>query len=311
MRIVFMGTPDFAVPSLKKLCEQGHEVTLAVTQEDKPVGRKQILTPPDVKVAAMELGIPVYQPKSLKTEEAYARIAEENPDCIVVAAYGKILPASILNLPKYGCINVHGSLLPKYRGAAPIQWAVINGEPETGITVMQMDEGLDTGDILSVFRRPIPPDATSGEMFDQLAEDGASILCETLPLVEKQEITPRKQEGESNYVSMLDKSISWIHFDKTAHEVHNLVRGLNPWPIACFLWDGKKAKVFKTKEGPATKEAPGTLISGTPLCIACGDGTSLEILEIQPEGGKRLAAGDFWRGHQLPMGTVFESGQPG
>lgn len=298
-----MGTPDFAVPSLQQLVKNGFEVTLVVTQEDKLVGRKQVLTAPAVKQAALELGLPVFQPKTLKSEEAQERIKLENPDCIVVAAYGKILPKEVLSIPQYGCINVHGSLLPKYRGAAPIQWAVINGEKETGVTIMQMDEGLDTGDILSVCKRPILEDETSGEVFDSLAEEGAKLLVESLPKIISGEIKPVKQVGESNYASMLSKEDSWIDYSRSASQIHNQIRGLNPWPIAMTMWNGKRTKIYKSKIGPVSSEKPGTVISGLPLCIACGNQTSIEILEIQPEGGKRMNAQDFWRGHSLPLGT--------
>lgn len=307
VRCVFMGTPDFAVPSLKKLVQAGYAVTLVVTQEDKPVGRKQVLTPPDVKKAAEELGIPVFQPKSLKDVEAQERIRKENPDCIIVAAYGKILPKDILEIPSYGCINIHGSLLPKYRGAAPIQWAVLNGDAETGITIMQMDEGLDTGDILAVSKVSIPQEITSGQLFDQLAEEGANLLIKTLPDILNKAITPQKQEGESSYAAMLSKKDSPLDFSKSVKEVHNKIRGLNPWPVATLMWGQKKAKVFSSKLGGETHAVPGTLVSGTPLQIACGDQKTIEITEIQLEGGKRLSAEEFFRGHALDIGVVLPS----
>lgn len=300
-----MGTPDFAVPSLKKLYQAGFEISLVVTQEDKPVGRKQILTAPIVKQVAMELGVPVYQPKTLRTEEAQKRIQNENPDCIIVAAYGKILPKEVLSIPKYGCINIHGSLLPKYRGAAPIQRSVLNGDLETGVSIMKMDEGLDTGDVYVSVKRSITENATSEEMFDLLSEDGAELLVKSLPKIVSGELQPKPQEGESCYASMLSKEESWIDFSKSAQEVHNKVRGLYSWPIAQMMWLGKKAKVYSTRMGSTTNAKPGTVVSGNPLCIACGDGVLIEILEIQLEGSKRMKSKDFWSGHAIPLNTVI------
>lgn len=307
MNLVFMGTPDFAVPSLKKLVESGYTISLVITQEDKPVGRKQILTPPAVKQAAMELNIPVFQPKTLRDLDAQERIRKENPDCIIVAAYGKILPKEVLEIPNCGCVNIHGSLLPKYRGAAPIQRAVIDGESETGVSIMKMDEGLDTGDVYAVSKRSIPQDITSGELFDLLAQDGADLLVNVLPQILDGSIKATKQEGESNYAAMLSKDESRLDFHWNALKVHNHIRGLNPWPIAFMYWSGKKTKVFSSSVGPYTDKEPGTIICGTPLRIACGEGTSIEIKEVQLEGGKRLSTEDFWRGHSLPIGTVLET----
>lgn len=313
MRIIFMGTPDFAVPSLRRLIADGHEVTLAVTQADKPVGRKQILTPPPVKEYALSEGIPVYQPATLKTDEALDRLTAERPDVIVVAAYGKILPKTVLELPRFGCVNVHASLLPKYRGAAPIQWAVLNGDKETGVTTMQMAEGLDTGDILLTSRRAIPHDMTAGELFDLLSQDGADLLSETLTRLEAGDLTPTPQEGDSCYASMLSKADSEMDWTRPAEALHNQVRGLYPWPVAVCGWNGKRLKIHRARDmDPAdvcqgdslnTSVTPGTVACGAPLCIACGDGRWLELLEVQPEGGRVQPAADFWRGHALPLGT--------
>lgn len=306
MRIVFMGTPSFAVPSLKRLVEDGYEVTLAITQPDKPKGRKRELTPPPVKEYALSVGIPVYQPASLRTDEAYARIAAETPDVIVVAAYGKILPSSILQLPPHGCINVHGSLLPQYRGAAPIQWAVLNGETETGITTMQMDAGLDTGDILLTSRRLLNDTVTAGELYDQLAEDGAVLLAETLIALQNGTLCPQKQnDADSSYAAMLSKEMSPLHWDKAAKRLHDQVRGLNPWPSASCLLDGKTLKVHQSRVGSATDAAPGTVVSVAPFAVACGDGNTLELIEVQYEGSRRMAAADFLRGHPVAVGTVL------
>ncbi|MBR5134946.1 MAG: methionyl-tRNA formyltransferase [Clostridia bacterium] len=302
MRIVYMGTPEFAVPSLKRLIADGHEVTLVVTQPDKPVGRKQILTPPPVKVVAMEHQIPVYQPTSMKTEEAFETIKAASPDLIVVAAYGKILPKSILDLPPHGCINVHASLLPQYRGAAPIQWAVINGEPVAGVTTMQMDVGLDTGDMLLKASREVPLDMTAGELHDLLSEDGAALLHETLEALQNGTLVRTPQPEESNYAPMLSKALSPLDFSKTAKTLHDQVRGLNPWPSASFVLHGKTMKVHKTELGEPTAVPAGTVSALDPLSIACGDGNSLRLLEIQYEGGKRMNAADFLRGHAVSVG---------
>ena len=315
MRIIFMGTPDFAVPSLKRLLADGHDVTLVVTQADKPVGRKQILTPPPVKEVALSAGIPVYQPASLKSEEALARLTLENPDVIVVAAYGKILPKAVLRLPTYGCINVHASLLPRYRGAAPIQWAVLNGDAETGVTTMQMAEGLDTGDILLTSRRAIPHDMTAGQLFDYLAEDGANLLSETLSRLQAGTLTATPQTGESCYASMLSKADSEVDWTRPAEELHNQVRGLYPWPVAACTWNGKRLKIHRARDldpiAPdgwqgkplVTNATAGCVACGEPLCVVCGDGRWLELLDVQPEGGRVQSAADFWRGHALPLGT--------
>ena len=241
MNIIYMGTPDFAVPALKKLYESKHTVQAVFTQPDKPKGRKMVLTPPDVKVCAQELNIPVYQPTTFKSEEPLEIIKKYNPDVIVVAAYGKILPKAVLESAKYGCINIHGSLLPKYRGAAPIQQSVLNGDKVTGVTAMQMAEGLDTGDILTVIETKIGENETSGELFDRLSILGGELIIKTLEMLENGEIKPVKQdESKATHTSKIDKSFCPIDFTKSAYEVHNKVRGLNPWPIATAELNGKK-----------------------------------------------------------------------
>lgn len=308
MRIVFMGTPDFAVPSLKQLLQDGHQVTLVVTQPDKPVGRKRVLTPPPVKAFALSEGVPVYQPEKLKTDEVYDRLAAERPDVMVVVAYGRILSRRLLDLPRYGCINVHGSLLPQYRGAAPIQWAVLCGEREAGVTTMQMDEGLDTGDMLKTVRRPVPEEMTSGELYELLAQDGARVLSDTLRALEAGTLTrtPQPPSGDS-YAPMLDKSLSPLDFTKPAPQLHNQVRGLNPWPSATCQLDGKTLKIHRSRvAAPLDAVAsPGTVMGTSPLVVACGEGTALELCEVQYEGGKRMAAADFLRGHAVPVGAVL------
>lgn len=304
MKIIYMGTPDFAVPALKSLASSKHEVCAVFTQPDKPRGRKMILTPPDVKVCAQSLGIPVYQPESMKNGDALEIIGRYNPDVIVVAAYGKILPKAVLDAPKFGCVNIHGSLLPKYRGAAPIQQSVLNGDRVTGITTMLMDVGLDTGDILLTEETEIGENETSGELFDRLAELGGKLVLKTLSALEKGEITPKKQdESIATHTSKIDKSLCPIDFSKSAFEVHNKVRGLNPWPVATTKICGKNVKVYSTRLCPKSGKS-GEVISTKPLVVGCGD-KSVEILELQPEGKKRMTADAFLAGHKLEIGDII------
>ncbi len=304
MKVVFMGTPDFAVPCLESIIDDGHSVLGVFTQPDKKKGRKQILTPSDVKVCAEKYSLPVYQPATLKDGTALEIIKELQPDVIVVAAYGKILPKEIIDFPKYGCINVHASILPKYRGASPIQHAVLNGESETGVTTMQMDVGLDTGDILLCEKIPIDIDDTSFSMFEKLSNLGANLIVKTLKAVENQEITPIKQDdSKATYTKMIDKSLCDIDFSKSAREVHNLVRGLYDWPVANTYFEGKKLKIFKTKLSDFSGN-PGEVLSTNPLVIGCADG-SVEILELQLEGKKRMNAKSFLVGHNINIGYKF------
>lgn len=302
MKVLFMGTPDFAVACLKGLIDANYEVCAVFTQPDKPRGRKMVMTPPDVKVYAQELNLPVYQPTTLKDGEALEIIKGYEPDVIVVAAYGKILPKSIIDYPKYGCVNVHGSILPKYRGAAPIQWSVINGDKETGVTTMQMNEGLDTGDMLLIEKMPIAIDDTAESVFDKLSVMGGEIIVKTLELLEKGEITPVKQDDSlSSYAPMLDKSISEIDFAKDALTVHNLIRGLYSWPIAQTTFKGKKLKIYKSALSELSGKV-GEVVSLEPLTIACGD-KAVEILELQLEGKKRMDYKSFLLGHHIECGT--------
>lgn len=306
MKLIYMGTPDFAVPALERLIEDGHEVALVVTQPDKPVGRKQILTPPAVKVCAQAHGLPVYQPSSMKTDECYEQLDAIGADAIIVVAYGKILPKRILDLTPYGCINVHGSLLPRYRGAAPVQWAVLNGDTESGVTTMKLDEGVDTGDILLMSRRPITDSMTGGELFDLLAADGADLLSQTLDGLISGEITPTPQPVDGAcYASMLDKSMCPMSWDKDAQTLHNQVRGLNPWPVATCRVEDKTMKLYRTTVGGTTSAAAGTVVAVSPLTVACGDGKTLIIEELQAEGSRRMAAADYLRGHPITVGTVL------
>lgn len=303
MRIVFMGTPDFAVPSLQALIDAGHDVCAVYTQPDKPQGRKQILTAPPVKTLALEHDIPVFQPNTLKNEDEQARLRELAPEVIIVVAYGKLLPKAVLDIPPHGCINVHGSLLPRWRGAAPIQWAVIAGDEMAGVTTMQMAEGLDTGDMLLTYETKVGEKETAGELFDRLAQSGAELLTQTL--VKLDEITPRPQDdAQSCYAHMLDKQMAVIDWSRSAHEIDCLIRGLNPWPIALTTLSGERLKVFAAEKANGNGE-PGTVLEADPkkgLTVACGEG-ALKLIEIQLVGGKRMKATDFLRGHAIEVGT--------
>lgn len=308
MKIVFMGTPDFAVPCLEALINARHDVCGVFTQPDKPKGRKQTLTPPPVKIAAEAHNIPVYQPSSLKTGEAFEILSELSPDLIVVVAYGKILPKEILELPKHGCINVHASLLPELRGAAPIQWSILNGLTETGVTTMFMDVGLDTGDMLLKKKVKIGENETCEELHDELSAAGAELLIETLTELEKGTLQRTKQnDSESTYASILTKELSPIDWTNSAQKIHNQVRGLYLWPSASTVFEGKKLKIHSSVVTNETSNKPaGAVIkSDSELRVVCGDGCVLNLLEVQYEGGKRMKASDFLRGHSIAVGTVL------
>ncbi len=307
MKIVFMGTPDFAVPSLEALINSNNEVLAVFTQPDKKVGRKQIITPPPVKDTAEAEGIPVYQPQSLKNSDAADIIESLNPDVIIVVAYGKILPKEILKIPRFGCINVHASLLPKYRGAAPIQWAVLNGDSETGVCIMQMDEGLDTGDILLCEKTEIGINETSEELFERLSAIGAASLVNALDMLENGELTPVKQLGESTYASMIDKSLCPIDWNKSAFEIHNKIRGLQSWPCATAFINGNEYKIHKSVLSDATGAEAGEVIySKNALTVSCGDGKCIDILEIQAQGKKRMDIKAFLAGNRIEQGTILK-----
>ena len=301
-----MGSPDFAVKALEALIEAPeYDVRLAVTQTDKPVGRKQVLTPPPVKQTAERCGIEVYQPKTLKTDEAYEKIASYEPDFIVVSAYGKILPQRILDIPRYGCVNLHGSLLPRYRGAAPIQWSVINGDAETGVTSMLMNAGLDTGDILLTERTAIGENETAGELFDRLASLCPGLLLRTLEGLAKGTIEPQRQnDAEATYVGVLTKDMAQIDWNETAQTVHNKVRGMNPWPVAKTEYRGKLLKIFggRPLKAQTGRQAGALYAENGRLFAACAGGSAYEILELQPESGKRMSAEEFLRGHAVAPG---------
>lgn len=297
MRVIFMGTPDFSVGTLQALIDAGHEVVLAVTQPDKPKGRGKSMQFPPVKEAALEHGIEVYQPRRVREPECVEYLRSFDADIIVVVAFGQILPKEILEMPKYGCVNVHASLLPKYRGAAPIQWAVINGEKVSGVTTMRMDEGLDTGDMILKKETPIGENETYGELHDRLKEIGAEALVETIALIEQGKAPREKQDDSlSSYAPMLDKKIAKLDFNKPAQQLHNLIRGLSPWPVAHTTVGGKLLKVHRAVLSSGKGE-PGEVIDSKKFIVACKEG-ALELLEVQMEGGKRMKGEDFLRGRK-------------
>lgn len=302
-----MGTPDFAVPCLQKLIDSDNEITAVFTQPDKKVGRKQILTPPPVKVLAEENNITVYQPNTMKSEETINLIKDINPDIIVVVAYGKILPKVILDIPKFGCINVHASLLPKYRGAAPIQWAVLNGDTETGVAVQQMNEGIDTGDLLLVKKTKIDINETSAELFDRLSLLGADALDKTINMIENDSVKRTPQpDGDFGYAKMISREMSPIDWSKSAFEIHNQVRGLQTWPCADTVINGKKVKIHKTLLSELKGDGTGKIMNNKGvLTVTCGDGKCLDIVEIQPDGKKRMNIKSFLAGNTIEIGAVI------
>lgn len=306
MKIIFMGTPNFAAASLEALIASKHEIMAVVTQPDKPKGRKGELTPSPVKTIAVEKGIKVYQPVRVREQEFVEILRGYNPDVIIVVAFGQIIPESILEIPKYGCVNIHGSLLPKYRGAAPIQWAVLDGEKETGVTTMLMDKGVDTGDILLKRVINLAEDETAGSLFDKLMALGAETILETLEGLENGSITPEKQgESPTDYAKMLTKAMGLIDFTRTAAELDCFIRGMNPWPSAYTVLDGKTLKIWKAKPVDGNGGAGSVLSVGKDSFIVCCGENALEILEVQLEGKKRMSAGDFLKGTHLEPGTEF------
>lgn len=305
MKIVFMGTPEFAVPCLRTLAESSHEVAAVFTQPDKPKGRGYKMIPTPVKAAAEEYGIPVYQPLSLRkgedAEQSMKILNDIAPDLIVVTAYGQILPKEILDLPKHGCINIHASLLPKYRGAAPINWVLLNGETVTGVTSMQMSEGLDTGDMLIRKSTEIGGNETYDELYERLSVMGGEVLAETLEALGKGELRPEKQDDElSCYSPMIRKEMSALDFNKSAAEVHNTIRGVTGFTML----GGKRLKVFRSEisDDIAPDAANGTIADAKRFSVKCGDGRLVTFLEVQPEGKKRMAADAFLRGYKLEKG---------
>ncbi|RJX41805.1 methionyl-tRNA formyltransferase [Paenibacillus pinisoli] len=313
MRIVFMGTPDFAVPSLQLLVSGGYEVVAVVTQPDRPKGRKKTLTPPPVKEAALSFGIPVLQPERMRNPEAVAELAEYKPDLIVTAAYGQILPKAVLELPRLGCINVHGSLLPKYRGGAPIQRSIMNGEPETGVTIMYMAEGLDTGDMISKVALPILDEDTSGSMFEKLSLAGAKLLGETLPsIIEGTVQAVPQSEEEATYAPNLSREDERIDWSKPARALFNQVRGLSPMAGAFTYLNGEvfKVRVCEPLEGRSGNAAPGEIVSADAngIVVQTGEGRLL-LKEIQPAGKRVMAVSEWIKGARIEPGSSFGEGE--
>lgn len=301
MNIVFMGTPQFAVPCLQKVLEAGYPVAGVFTQPDKPKGRGYKMVPPPVKELAVEKGIPVFQPVSLKPDEVFETLKGLTPDLIIVVAYGKILPKRVLDLPKYGCINVHASLLPKYRGAGPIQWAILNGETETGVTTMMMAEGVDTGDMLEQTRTPIGENETADELYTRLSRIGADTLLTTLRKLENDSLLRTPQDDSlSSHAPMLDKTLCPINFTKDARTIHNQIRGLSSWPAATTTYKGKRLKVYESRLAPMNGE-PGTVLDPKKFIVACGEG-AVQLVSVQYEGGKRMPADAFLRGKPAEKG---------
>ncbi len=306
MRVIFMGTPNFAVGTLEAVVKAGHEVVLAVTQPDKPKGRGNAVQFPPVKEKALEYGIEVYQPKRVREPECVAHLRQYEPDMIIVVAFGQILSTEILQMPKYGCVNVHASLLPKYRGAAPIQWAVINGDRVSGVTTMRMDEGIDTGDIIEQAEYELAPDETGGSLFDHLAEVGADLCVHTMAEIEAgRAVYTRQDETLATHVGMLKKQFGKIDWTKPAEEIERLIRGLNPWPSAYTSLNGKTLKIWKASVQPGGDPADaGKIVLADKNSIGVQTGKDILILqEIQLEGKKRMSVDAFLRGFPVSAGT--------
>lgn len=308
MRIVFMGTPEFAVPCLERLIADSHEVVGVFTQPDKPKGRGHKMQFPPVKQTAVDNNIPVFQPTKMRDGEAYKIIDELAPELIIVVAYGKIIPQDILERPKYGCVNIHASLLPRYRGAAPIQWCVLNGEKKSGVTSMQMDVGLDTGDMLLKGEVEIDENMTAGELHNKLSILGAEIMAQTIEKIADGTIQAEKQEDSlSDYAPMLTKELCPINWNDSAEKIHNQIRGLSPWPVATASLDGKIYKLHKSlKAGKANGKLGEIVSTQGGITVCCGDGNAIKILVIQAEGKKAMSCDDFLRGHKIEAGNFFE-----
>lgn len=309
MRLVYMGTPEFAVPPLRALLEAGHDIAGVYTQPDRPKGRGHRLMPPPVKECAQENSLPVFQPDGFRNPDAVEALRELAPEAIVVAAYGRILPQSVLDIPRYGCINIHASLLPRLRGAAPIQWAILRGDTETGVTTMQMAAGLDTGDILMRRTTPIDPEEDAEMLYERLSRMGAELIVPTLEGVQSSAIQPIAQDDAlSTYAPMLDRSLSPMDWNRSAAELHNQVRGLRPWPAASTLWNDKPLKIHRTRVAEGLSLNPGqAAVQDGRLLVGCGGDTLLELCELQLEGSRRMSADELLRGHPLDSHTVFAS----
>ena len=308
MKLVFMGTPAYSVKTLEALIEAGHEIAAVFAQPDKPVGRKHLITQPPVKVCALQHGIPVYQPVTLKNGEAAEILREIAPEMIVVTAYGKLLPKEVLELPRYGCVNGHASLLPAYRGASPIQWCIVNGEQKTGVTTMLMDEGMDTGDILETAETPIGENETADELFERLSVISAELTVKTVADLAAGTVCPKKQPAEGvSYAPIIQKEMALLDFSAwDAEEIRNRVRGFYSWPIAYFFFEGKRVKVLSSRLAENTAAPAGTVTeSGDRLIIACKGGTAVELQTVQPEGSKPMSAKQMLCGRPIPVGTVI------
>lgn len=306
--VVFMGTPDFAVPCLEMLCEQNYQIKAVITQPDRPKGRGQKLVESPVKACALKHGLPILQPQKIKTPEFEAILEELNPDLIVVVAFGQILSKRILDIPRLGCINVHASLLPQYRGAAPLHWSVIRGEKKTGVTTMFMDEGLDTGDMLLTAEMDITDTTTTGEVHDMLQNMGADVLSETIKqLVAGTAVRRVQNHEEATYAPLLTKELECIDWTQSAGNIHNLIRGLNPWPGSYTICRNKRLKLWGSEVlAEETDKQAGTIIrvENERLVVAAGTGV-IALTSVQPEGKKRMAAGDFARGYQITVGEIL------
>ena len=309
MRILFAGTPEFAVPSLVVLCDSPHEVIGLLSRPDRPRGRSQKLVWPETKRVAMDRGVPVFQPQNLKTPEFEEALNTLSPDMIAVAAYGKIFPAAVLDAPTFGCVNVHASLLPRYRGAAPINWAIANGEKKTGVTIMQVDEEMDTGDILSQREVQIGDEETAGELSKRLSLEGAQLLLETIDRIAENDISPVKQDpAAATYAPLLSRKDGRVDWNRNADEIKNLVRAMIPWPCAHTTLGGKNLKILRALSGPG-QGRPGEIVSlgGESLDVATGNGV-LQILSLQIEGGRKMNAPEFKRGRKnLREGQFMET----
>ncbi|MFP7732869.1 methionyl-tRNA formyltransferase [Priestia aryabhattai] len=307
MKVVFMGTPDFSVPVLQTLLKDGYEVVAVVTQPDRPKGRKRVLTPPPVKVEALKHEIPVLQPEKIRLEEEYQQVLAYEPDLIVTAAFGQILPSPILEAPKYGCINVHASLLPELRGGAPIHYSILQGKPKTGVTIMYMVEKLDAGDILTQVEVPIEERDHVGTLHDKLSAAGAKLLSETIPSLVKGEITPVKQnDDEATFASNIKREQEKIDWTRTGEEIYNHIRGLHPWPVAYTTAEGQVMKIWWGEKVSASGK-PGTVLSleADGFVVATGNEIAIKVTELQPAGKKRMDAAQYLRGTSVEVGAVL------
>ncbi|MDQ6596910.1 methionyl-tRNA formyltransferase [Bacillus salipaludis] len=312
-KIVFMGTPDFSVPVLRRIIDDGYEVIGVVTQPDRPVGRKKVLTPPPVKVEALKHKIPVYQPERIREKEELEKILALEPDLIVTAAFGQILPKALLEAPSLGCINVHASLLPELRGGAPIHYAIIQGKKKTGITIMYMVEKLDAGDILTQVEVPITDEDNVGTLHDKLSKAGADLLSETIPKLLADNLTPIPQEdAAASFASNIKREQEKIDWGKTGEEIYNHIRGLNPWPVAFTLMNGQVLKIWEAEKVSGTKsEIPGLIVGIEPdgLVVSTGNKTAIKITELQPSGKTKMTGKDFLRGAGSKISTGVRLGE--